>query len=133
MLLRILGAILVGLGIVFALRDQAVGGAGLAFLLLVVVGGGAVGAAIMILLGRRPHQAPVAVPDAFGRNQPDWPWNVSRIRVAGLGGLGMVAVAVTMALTMPAIGVSLGLGLVGGFLVAIALIPYRRAHLGDRR
>ena len=131
MFLRILAAIFVGLGIVLAIRDQAVGGWVLAFLLVVVIGGG-IGAAIMIWHGRREHQAPVAVPDAFGRNQPDWILNASQIRVAGFGGLGMVAVAVTMALTIPAIGVSLGLGLIGGFLIAIALIPYRRRHAGQR-
>jgi hypothetical protein len=131
MLLRALAFVVVGVGILLAINDAAVGGTVLMFLLLVGLGGG-IGAAIMIARGRREHQAPLSVPDAFARNQPEGILNVSRIRVAGIGGLGMVVVAAAMALTIPRIGVSLGLGLVGGFLIALALIPYRRAHAGRR-
>jgi hypothetical protein len=52
--------------------------------------------------------------------------NMSSIRVAGVGGLGMVAVSVIVALTMPAIGVPVGAGLVTGTLMAWFLIHRRR-------
>ena len=129
--MRVLAFVVIAVGVGLAINDAAVGRSVLLFLLLVLIGGG-VGAAIMIVRGRRPHGAPLAVPDAFARSQPEGIINVSRIRVAGLGGLGMVAVAATMALTIPAIGLALGLGLVGGFLIAVALVPYRRRHAGQR-
>lgn len=129
MFLRVLIAVMLAVGLLLAIRDAAV--PVIPFLLLVVAGGGA-GAAIMIARGRRAHEGPAVVPDAFARSQPGWPINVSGIRVAGVGGLGMVIVAGAMALTIPRIGISLGLGLVGGFLIALALIPYRRAHAGHR-
>lgn len=131
MALRVLAFVVIAVGVGLAINDAAVGGSVFLFLLLVLIGGGA-GAAMMIMRGRRPHDAPLSVPDAFTRDQPEGIINVSRIRVAGVGGLGMVAVAATMALTIPAIGLALGLGLVGGFLVAVALVPYRRAHAGRR-
>ncbi len=131
MFLRALIVVVLAIGLLLALNDAAVGGTVLMFLLLVGLGGG-LGAAIMIARGRKEHQAPLTVPDAFARDRPDWPINYSRLRVAGLGGLGMVVVAAAMALTILRIGVSLGLGLVGGFLIALALIPYRRSHAGHR-
>ena len=127
MLLHVLAIAVIAIGLYFASLDFAFG----PFVALMAVGG-LIGGAILILVNRRQRQAPLTVPDAFARNQPEGILNASRIRVAGLGGLGMVAVAATMALTIPAIGVSLGFGLVGGFLIAIALIPYRRAHAGQR-
>ena len=127
MVLRVLSLTVIAVGVVVATPDIAFGP-----LKMIISAGGLIGGAIMILVNRRQHQPPLSVPDAFARNQPDGILNVSRIRVAGLGGLGMVAVAAAMALTIPAIGVSLGLGLVGGFLIAVALIPYRRAHFGQR-
>jgi len=127
MLLRVVAFVVIAVGLWAASRDVAIG----QFVILTVAGG-LIGAAILVAFNRRQHQAPLAVPDAFARNQPEGILNMSRIRVAGLGGLGMVAVALGMALTIPRIGVTLGLGLVGGFLIAVALIPYRRAHAGRR-
>lgn len=55
--------------------------------------------------------------------------NLSSIRVAGVGGLGMVAVSVIVSLTMPAVGVPVGVGLITGALMAWFLI-YRRRRQG---
>ena len=52
--------------------------------------------------------------------------NAARIRVAGIGGLGLVAVAFAVAVSIPRIGLSLGLGLVLGALLAAVLILRRR-------
>jgi hypothetical protein len=54
--------------------------------------------------------------------------NMSRIRVAGVGGLGLVAMALVVALSVPRIGQSLALGLVLGALFAGILILGRRRH-----
>jgi hypothetical protein len=55
--------------------------------------------------------------------------NVARIRVAGVGGLGLVAMAAVVALNVPRIGQSLALGLVLGVLFAVVLIA-RRSRSG---
>ena len=55
--------------------------------------------------------------------------NMSGIRVSGIGGLGMVAMAAWVSVVMPAAGVTTGLGLIGGVLLGVALIAYRRQHV----
>jgi len=54
--------------------------------------------------------------------------NIARIRVAGIGGLGLVAMALLVALVVPRIGQSLALGLVLGAMFATILILWRRRH-----
>ncbi|MDP9323897.1 MAG: hypothetical protein M3P13_09695 [Acidobacteriota bacterium] len=51
---------------------------------------------------------------------------MARIRVAGVGGVGLMAVALAVAVSIPRIGVSLGLGLVLGAMLAAALILWQR-------
>ncbi len=51
--------------------------------------------------------------------------NAARIRVAGLGGLGLVAMALVVAVAVPRIGVPLAVGLVLGAGLAVLLIAYR--------
>lgn len=55
--------------------------------------------------------------------------NMARIRVAGVGGLGLVAMAVVVAVAVPRIGQSLALGLVLGAVFAAVLIA-RRSRSG---
>jgi hypothetical protein len=52
--------------------------------------------------------------------------NMANIRVAGVGGLGLVAMALTVALNVPRIGQSMALGLVLGVVLAATLILLRR-------
>jgi hypothetical protein len=52
--------------------------------------------------------------------------NMARIRVAGVGGLGMVAMAVTVAIFVPRIRSTMALALALGVAMAIALIALRR-------
>jgi hypothetical protein len=52
--------------------------------------------------------------------------NMARIRVAGGGGLGMVAMATVVAIFVPRIRFSMIVGLVLGAVLATALIAYRR-------
>ena len=76
---------------------------------------------------RRPGSEPP--PDAF-RNQPlsTDVINMAHIRVAGVGGLGLVATALWVAWFVPRIGQTLAVGLVFGVLIAVALILRRRRH-----
>ena len=57
--------------------------------------------------------------------------NISGIRVSGIGGLGMVAMAGWVSVVMPEAGFTTGLGLAGGVLLAAALIAYRRRHVSS--
>lgn len=98
-------------------------------LTLFVVYGFVGGFALALLfagLNRRTKTVP-ASPDAF-RNEPlsTDVINMARIRVAGIGGLGLVAMAVVVAFTVPRIGQSLAMGLVLGVLLAAILILMRR-------
>ena len=52
--------------------------------------------------------------------------NVSGIRVAGVGGLGLVAMAVVVSAFLPAAGWTMAAGLSGGVLLAVALVVVRR-------
>jgi hypothetical protein len=52
--------------------------------------------------------------------------NIAHIRVAGIGGLGLVAMALNVAIFIPRIGIPIGLGLVLGAVFAGVLILRRR-------
>jgi hypothetical protein len=54
--------------------------------------------------------------------------NMSAIPVAGIGGLGMLALVVIMAIAFPVARWLLFGGLAGGLLVALALVLGRRKH-----
>ena len=55
--------------------------------------------------------------------------NMAHIRVAGEGGLGLVAIAIASAIFVPRIGQTIGLGFALGALLAVALVLWRR-HSG---
>jgi hypothetical protein len=52
--------------------------------------------------------------------------NMSSIKVAGIGGLGLVAVVVGMAVEMPVVRVFALVSAAGGILGGLAFIAYRR-------
>lgn len=51
--------------------------------------------------------------------------NMSHIRVAGIGGLGLVAMAAAVAVNVPRIGQTLAIGAVAGTVLAAVLITLR--------
>jgi hypothetical protein len=55
--------------------------------------------------------------------------NISGIPVAGVGGLGLVAVAALVAYFLPALRPAVGLGAAGGILLGIAIVAFRRHHV----
>ena len=83
--------------------------------------GGIVVALIFVRLQRRS----LSRPDPFKGDSPTDVINMSRIRVAGVGGLGLVAMAVVVAVAVPRIGQSLAVGLVLGAVFAAVLITWR--------
>ena len=96
----------------------------LAFLAFGIVGG-----SVIALITTRLH---VRLPDPTGADQfvrrplSTDVINMANIRVAGVGGLGLVVICAIVALTIPSIGVSVGTGLVTGVVLALILIHHRR-------
>ena len=87
--------------------------------------GGLVIAAVMLLVHRRSSPDTVAVPYRAEPLSTDI-INMASIKVAGVGGLGLVAMAAAVALDIPRIAESVGIGMGLGVIGAIALILWRR-------
>lgn len=88
--------------------------------------GGALFALAFFLLNRRDaHADAVAVPYRSEPLSTDI-INASSIKVAGIGGLGLVAMAATVALNIPRIFETVTLGLVLGTVAAAIMIVRRR-------
>ena len=83
--------------------------------------GGLAFALLAFGVNRRRPSAGMPLP-----HEPDGPItamsNMSSIKVAGVGGLGLVAMALWVALNVPRIGTSIGIGLALGALLAVVLV-----------
>ena len=97
---------------------------------LILVSGVAGGAVVALLLTAahrlRPGQLQT---DAFAKGSAAGRTdviNIASIRVAGVGGLGLVAMALALAWSIPRIGQSMALGAVLGAGLAAVLILWRR-------
>ena len=87
--------------------------------------GGALFALAFFLMNRRPQADGVAIP--FRREPLSTDIiNAASIKVAGIGGLGLVAMAATVALNIPRIFETVTLGLVLGTVAATIMIIRRR-------
>jgi hypothetical protein len=114
--------------VLFLLLTVALAVSPFAVILAPAIVGGLVVAAV--LLWRRPG-APRSMPvrDVFGDDAASTDViNMAHIKVAGLGGLGFVAVAFVTAVTIPRIGVTIAIAAAGGALIALAIILWRRTH-----
>ena len=87
--------------------------------------GGFVLALLIFRLQRRTSTEVSADPFARNGNSSDV-INMAHIRVAGIGGLGLVAMAVAVALNVPRIGQTLAIGAVAGIVLAAFLVVRRR-------
>ena len=97
-------------------------------LLLILIPGVAGGLLVAFFLAHRPARPAVSAPVVQRALPPASPSliNMARIQIDGVGGLGMVAMALTVAISVPWIRLSVSLGLVLGAAVAVALITWRR-------
>ena len=57
--------------------------------------------------------------------------NISAIPVAGIGGLGLVAMATVVSVFFPAIGWMMAAGVASGVLLGAGLVAYRRVRKGS--
>src|SRR5574338_792778 len=93
---------------------------------------GLIGGIVIALVSVRVHGRSLSRPDPFAHDAPTDVINMARIRVAGIGGLGLVAMALVVSIAVPAIGVPFASGAALGVLTALALIATRRRDGGMR-
>jgi hypothetical protein len=94
--------------------------------MLIVIPGFLGGLVIALVIALRHRRGPAST-DVFSRGRLSTDViNMSSIKVAGVGGLGLVAMALVVALNVERIGQSLAIGLVFGVGLAAALILFRR-------
>lgn len=93
-------------------------------LLLPAVVGGLLLAGLLARLNRRQSSG-VVRRSTLEPMSPDL-INMAHIRVAGVGGLGMLGAALVTAISLPEIGVALVAGVGLGAAIAAGLIAYRR-------
>jgi hypothetical protein len=94
---------------------------------LIIIVPGLLGGVLFALLFARLHGTPSeSEPDT--RLAPPSPnlINMARIRVSGLGGLGMLAMSIVVAIFVPRIRVTMAIALVLGAAMAAVLIAQRR-------
>lgn len=87
--------------------------------------GGFVIAAVIVLLQHRRSQAPTVVVPYRPLPISTDVINMASIKVVGVGGLGLVAMAAAVALNVPRIFEATAIGLVAGVVMAIVLIVHR--------
>jgi hypothetical protein len=98
-------------------------------LLIILIPGVAGGILLAFYLAHRPARRALAglpVQRALPPTSPSL-INMARIQIEGVGGLGMVAMALAVAISVPWIRLSIAVGLVLGAVVAAALIGWRRS------
>lgn len=114
------GWVLVAALVVAGLADRDLG-----WILAIPVTGGVLAALVLIVSGRRGLGASLTRPDPFQDSRWDV-INYSRLRVAGVGGAGLMVVAAAMALTFPRIGWSVVISAIAGAALAATWIVSRR-------
>jgi hypothetical protein len=99
-------------------------------LLIILIPGIAGGILLAFYLAHRPARPAVAAAAVRRPLPPASPSliNMARIQIDGVGGLGMVAMALAVAIAVPWIRLSIAVGLVLGAVVAAALIGWRRSR-----
>jgi hypothetical protein len=98
------------------------------FLVIPGVLGGAIAALIMLRRHRFGSQPATSVPPVDEQMPPTDVINAARIRVSGVGGLGLVAMCAVIAVALPQVGGSVLVGFVGGAIAAGIVVWYRRKH-----
>jgi hypothetical protein len=114
-------AALVAVGIGALLADDAIG-----WILVPVLVGTLLTASLLFVAHARDRRARLVADSFVSRRTPGDLIDVSRIRVAGLGGAGLTLMAVIAALQSPFTTAALVVSLIGGVLGAVIVILHRR-------
>ena len=93
-------------------------------LLIVIVPGLLGGILVALLIARLARPSSVAVTERLAAPSPGL-INMARIRVDGVGGLGMVAMAATVAIFVPRIRITMAIAAMLGAALAALLIARR--------
>jgi hypothetical protein len=93
---------------------------------LIIVVPGLLGGILLAFLFARLHSRPDASNDERLEPASTNLINMARIRVAGMGGLGMVAMSIVVAIFVPRIRLTMAIALVLGAALAGGLIALRR-------
>jgi len=97
------------------------------FLIVPAILGGSVAALLMLRRHRFGSQPPTSLPPGLGDEvYPTDMINMARIRVSGIGGLGMVAMSAAVAFFVPPIRTAMIVAIIGGTIAAVAVVLYRR-------
>ncbi len=116
--LQVVAYFVIGIGVLLAFLDTGPGvGA-----MLVSVAAGALLIALALFFGRPAVSTPTV--DSFRNIPPTDVINAAHIRVAGVGGLGLVLISALIAIQFPRVGMSVIAGLAGG--VPLAFYLFRR-------
>jgi cadmium resistance protein CadD (predicted permease) len=104
---------------------------GVLYSVITLVGGASL--ALLVRAGRNIRRRPtVAVADAFARDAFSTDTvNIAHVRVAGLGGLGLVLVSLVVTFQYALLTAAAIAGLVGGIICGAALILHRSHRLGS--
>jgi len=111
--------------VAFAAADRDVG-----WFVMLALGGGALIALALFATQSRSRDA-IPSPDSFAGRANNI-IDISSLRVAGLGGLGLVILSGVVALQFERIGATLIAGAIGGTVAAVVMILHRRRHNGPR-
>lgn len=123
--LSVVVAVLVYLAVIAVVSEPVSGDFVRVVLLAALIGGAAI-AAIRFAVGR---SRPSVVGDPFARDVFSTDTvNISHIRVAGVGGAGLVLAAMGVAAQYQLTAVAVTLGFCGGMVGAAAVILYRRVR-----
>jgi hypothetical protein len=97
-------------------------------LLIILIPGILGGVLLAFVLAHRPPRPMMAAASVRRSLAPPSPSliNMARIQIDGVGGLGMVAMALAVAISVPWIRLSVTLGLLFGIVAAAVLIAWRR-------
>lgn len=119
------GVALLGIvALAFAAMDSAIG-----WVVPITVVGGCLTAMVLLAVG--PRRGLTAFrPDSFERGRPFDVMNISTVRVAGIGGAGLLVAAAVVALQFQLTTVAVGAGFVGGAIAGIVMIVTRHRQ-GD--
>ena len=112
------------LGLGLGAMDPAIG-----WVIPLALGGGGLTAAVLIAVRSKQDHTRFA-PDHFSGEGPIGVMNVSRVRVAGAGGVGLVILSGVIALQYELIAAAMVAGVAGGAIAGVAMIVYRRWNAG---